>query len=178
MATRGAEEAGGDGRETELLDIFWDYRSGGARVSSARDTFEINYPLNHVIMYKLAQHQHWEIGVKSLIFCFPKGKFSAIRHVTPVINVFFNHLAPVAVNDNRSQQLLHRFSLPTFDVEVSAERMFSYQWEPEAPFFQKAITMDSPPTNVVFKLTYGGGAGSLFDLKNVMFSVRLVYRKA
>ena len=157
----------------EVLDIFWDYRIR----SESRTGHYISYPLHDRLHTKLSQHQHWEVAVKSLIFSYPKSAFSAFRKVTPIISIHFNHLDVTSINDAKSESVLHRFPLPTFPVEMEGDRMHFYEWNPDTLFFMKAITMPSPPPSVTFEFRYGGGPGIPVDMKNILFSIRLVYRK-
>ena len=159
----------------EVLDIMWDHRY--LSKSSGSTASAITFPLHDELHAKLSQHPRWEIAVKSLIFCYPKAAFSTFRKVTPIITVHFNHLDPTSVNDSKSEAVLHRFPLPTYPMEIPGDRMFFYEWNPDNLFFQKAIPMPSPPPNVTLEFIYGGGAGIPVEMKNILFSARLVYRR-
>ena len=157
----------------EVFDVVWDHRYQADSSKSG----SIVFPLHEELRTKLARHHHWEIAVKSLIFCYPKAAFSALRKITPIVTVHFNHLDPISLNDSHSQAVLHRFPLPTFPIEIQADRMFSYEWSPDNLFFLKAAPMPSPPLYVKFDFVYGGGMGTPVDMKNILFSARLVYRR-
>ena len=157
----------------EVFDVLWDHRY---QTDSSKSS-SIVFPIHDELRTKLARHQRWEIAVKSLIFCFPKSAFSAFRKTTPIVSVYFNHLDPTPLNDASSQPVLHRFPLPTFTIEVQADRMFFYEWNPENLFFLKAAPMPSPPQNIKFDFMYGGRAEIPVEMKNILFSARLIYRK-